>query len=136
MEGAGIREFTVAFTTQTCDTCNATVHVSKSCECGELTAGPDPHVERRRRLLEPLLTSPAAVDDGDALELAEAAGILDDWIAILFEHLNEVNKESLELSEEFYKRVQLDCAEWVKLGTTKTAMVYGLGEGDHLKNHE
>jgi len=47
-----------------------------------------------------------------------------------------VNKESLELSEEFYKRVQLDCAEWIKLGTTKTAMVYGLGESEHLKNHE
>jgi len=33
--------------------------------------------------------------------------------------------------------VQLDCAEWIKLGTTKTAMVYGLGEGGgRLKNRE
>jgi len=32
--------------------------------------------------------------------------------------------------------VQLDCAEWIKLGTTKTAMVYWLGEGDRLKNRE
>jgi len=32
--------------------------------------------------------------------------------------------------------VQLDCAEWIKLGTTKTAMVYGLGERGQLKNHE
>ena len=52
-----------------------------------------------------------------------------------FERLEEVNKESLELSEEFYKKVQLDCAEWIKLGTTKTAMVYGLGEAP-VKNNE
>ncbi|MGO9059986.1 MAG: hypothetical protein ACLQU2_21790 [Candidatus Binataceae bacterium] len=52
-----------------------------------------------------------------------------------FERLEEVNRESIELSEEFYKRVQLDCAEWIKLGTTKTAMVYGLGEGP-VKNNE
>ena len=32
-----------------------------------------------------------------------------------FDRLEEVNKESLELSEEFYKKVQLDCAEWIKL---------------------
>jgi hypothetical protein len=53
-----------------------------------------------------------------------------------FDRLEEVSKEALELSEEFYKRVQLDCAEWIKLGTTKTAMVYGLGAGDRLKNRE
>ena len=53
-----------------------------------------------------------------------------------FDRMEDVSKEALELSEEFYKRVQLDCAEWIKLGTTKTAMVYGLGEGDRLKNRE
>jgi hypothetical protein len=53
-----------------------------------------------------------------------------------FERLDEVSKESLELSEEFYKRVQLDCAESIKLGTTKTAMVYGLGDSQQLKNRE
>src|SRR5271170_1474810 len=52
-----------------------------------------------------------------------------------FERVDEVNQESIELSEEFYKRVQLDCAEWIKLGTTKTAMVYGLGAAP-VKNHE
>jgi hypothetical protein len=52
-----------------------------------------------------------------------------------FERLEEVHSSSLELSEEFYKQVQLDCAEWIKLGTTKTAMVYGLGNGP-VKNHE
>jgi hypothetical protein len=53
-----------------------------------------------------------------------------------FERLDEVPKESIELSEEFYKKVQLDCAEWIKLGTTKTAMVYGLVESEHLRNRE
>jgi hypothetical protein len=53
-----------------------------------------------------------------------------------FDKMEEVHKSSLVLSEEFYKRVQLDCAEWVKLGTTKTAMVYGLGNGSTLKNNE
>jgi len=52
-----------------------------------------------------------------------------------FERLQEVHKSVLKLSEEFYKTVQLDCAEWVKLGTTKTAMVYGLGNVP-VKNHE
>ncbi len=52
-----------------------------------------------------------------------------------FDRLEEVHQSTLELSEEFYKTVQLDCAEWVKLGTTKTAMVYGLGSGT-VKNHE
>jgi hypothetical protein len=53
-----------------------------------------------------------------------------------FDRIDEVSKEALGLSEEFYKKVQLDCAEWIKLGTTKTAMVYGLGERGQLKNHE
>ena len=52
-----------------------------------------------------------------------------------FERLEEVHTSSLELSEAFYKQVQLDCAEWIKLGTTKTAMVYGLGNVP-VKNRE
>lgn len=52
-----------------------------------------------------------------------------------FDRLEEVPSSSLELSEKFYKEVQLDCAEWIKLGTTKTAMVYGLGNVP-VKNHE
>jgi hypothetical protein len=44
-----------------------------------------------------------------------------------FEELDEVPGSAVDLSEEFYKQVQLDCSEWVKLGTTKTAMVYGMG---------
>jgi len=53
-----------------------------------------------------------------------------------FDRLEDVSQESMDLSEEFYKKVQLDCADWVKLGTTKTAMVYGLGDSLRLKNHE
>jgi hypothetical protein len=53
-----------------------------------------------------------------------------------FDRIEDVDKESIELSEEFYKKVQLDCAEWIMLGTTKTAMVYEMGKGAHLKNHE
>jgi hypothetical protein len=52
-----------------------------------------------------------------------------------FDRLEEVPSSSLELSEDFYKQVQLHCAEWIKLGTTKTAMVYGLGNVP-LRNHE
>src|SRR5216683_2991568 len=32
-----------------------------------------------------------------------------------FDRLEEVHGSSLELSEEFYKAVQLDCAEWIKI---------------------
>lgn len=53
-----------------------------------------------------------------------------------FDRLEEVSKEAIELSEEFYKSIQLDCAEWIRLGTTKTAMVYGLGDGNRLRNRE
>jgi hypothetical protein len=52
-----------------------------------------------------------------------------------FDRLDDVDESSLDVSEEFYKKVQLDCADWIKVGTTKTAMVYGLG-GIPVKNHE
>ena len=52
-----------------------------------------------------------------------------------FDQLTDVHKSSLLLSDEFYKQVQLDCADWVMLGTTKTAMVYGLGNVP-LRNRE
>ena len=52
-----------------------------------------------------------------------------------FEELEEVPPSAVRLSEDFYKQVQLDCAQWVKLGTTKTAMVYGLA-GEGVRNTE
>jgi hypothetical protein len=51
-----------------------------------------------------------------------------------FDRVEDVHKASLLISEEFYKTVQLDCAEWVQLGSTKTAMVYGLGSGAVTNN--
>ena len=51
-----------------------------------------------------------------------------------FDRLQDVHESSRLISEEFYKTVQLDCAEWVKLGSTKTAMVYGLGSGAVTNN--
>jgi hypothetical protein len=44
-----------------------------------------------------------------------------------FESENSLHKENLRRAEDFYKTLQLDAFEWVSLGTTKTALVYGLG---------
>jgi hypothetical protein len=52
-----------------------------------------------------------------------------------FEEFEQVPRDAIALSEEFYKQIQLDCAEWIKLGTTKTAMVYGFA-GDRVTNRE
>jgi hypothetical protein len=52
-----------------------------------------------------------------------------------FDELDEVPKSAIEASEDFYKQIQLDAAEWIKLGTTKTAMVYGMA-GGQVSNHE
>jgi hypothetical protein len=52
-----------------------------------------------------------------------------------FENYRDLHKSSLELSEKFYKEVQTDARDWIKLGTTKTAMVYGLGNAP-VHNHE
>ena len=52
-----------------------------------------------------------------------------------FHRYSELHKKARALSEEFYKELQLDASEWVLLGTTKTAMVYGLGTAA-VTNHE
>jgi hypothetical protein len=46
-----------------------------------------------------------------------------------FESENALHKDNLKRAEDFYKTLQLDAFEWVSLGTTKTALVYGLGNG-------
>jgi len=46
-----------------------------------------------------------------------------------FESENVLHKDNLKRAEDFYKTLQLDAFEWVSLGTTKTALVYGLGDG-------
>jgi len=45
-----------------------------------------------------------------------------------FEHHNELHRASVALADEFHRSVQLDASDWIQLGTTKTAMVYGLGK--------
>lgn len=44
-----------------------------------------------------------------------------------FQRLDGIHHKAKELSEEFFKAVQTHAPDWVQLGTTKTAMVYGLG---------
>ncbi|MFG1333855.1 hypothetical protein V5F41_21710 [Xanthobacter autotrophicus] len=44
-----------------------------------------------------------------------------------FQHYDEVHQKAKRLSEDFFRDVQTLAPEWVQLGTTKTAMVYGIG---------
>ncbi|HLK85252.1 MAG TPA: hypothetical protein VKT27_01985 [Candidatus Binataceae bacterium] len=44
-----------------------------------------------------------------------------------FQGLDSLHRKPRELSEELFKAIQMECSDWVALGTTKTAMVYGLG---------
>lgn len=52
-----------------------------------------------------------------------------------FHALDSIHQKAKERSEEFYRAVQTHAPEWVLLGTTKTAMVYGIG-GNAAPNHE
>ncbi|MDI4664550.1 hypothetical protein K9U40_09460 [Xanthobacter autotrophicus] len=44
-----------------------------------------------------------------------------------FQHYDEIHQKAKRLSEEFFRDLQTLAPEWVQLGTTKTAMVYGIG---------
>jgi len=44
-----------------------------------------------------------------------------------FESENQLHKDSVKRAVDFYKTLQMDAFDWVSLGTTKTAIVYGLG---------
>ena len=44
-----------------------------------------------------------------------------------FLHLNAIHDKAKQRSEEFFRRAQVEAPEWVALGTTKTAVVYGIG---------
>lgn len=46
---------------------------------------------------------------------------------VKFHRIEELHHKAKKLSEKFYCAVQAEAPEWVHLGTTKTAMVYGLG---------
>lgn len=45
-----------------------------------------------------------------------------------FEDQNELHKAALAKADAFYKAAQLDASSWVLLQSTKTALVYGLGQ--------
>ena len=45
-----------------------------------------------------------------------------------FEDQNALHKASLAKADAFYKAVQMDASSWVLLQSTKTALVYGLGQ--------
>jgi hypothetical protein len=44
-----------------------------------------------------------------------------------FDRLEEVHRKPLERSELFYTGLQSTASDWIQRGTTKTALVYGLG---------
>ena len=44
-----------------------------------------------------------------------------------FDGLASLHRKPRELSEQFFRAIQLECGGWVALGSTKTAMVYGMG---------
>jgi hypothetical protein len=52
-----------------------------------------------------------------------------------FDRREDLHRESLKRAADFYKTLQLDAYEWVTLGATKTAIVYGLGQ-QASTNHE
>jgi hypothetical protein len=52
-----------------------------------------------------------------------------------FDRREDLHRESITRAAEFYKTLQLDAYEWVTLGKTKTAIVYGLGN-PALLHHE
>lgn len=52
-----------------------------------------------------------------------------------FTRSDEVHAGTLEKAEAFHKELQKTAADWVMLGTTKTALVYGLGNKP-VVNHE
>lgn len=43
-----------------------------------------------------------------------------------FKRLDHIHKKARELSETFFKAVQTEAANWIELGTTKTAIVYAM----------
>lgn len=44
-----------------------------------------------------------------------------------FHHLDAVHQKAKARSEDFYREVQVLAPDWVALGTTKTAVIYGIG---------
>jgi hypothetical protein len=53
-----------------------------------------------------------------------------------FDSEDDLHKSSLRRADDFYKTLQLDAHDWVSLGTTKTALVYQLGQSAHATRSE
>lgn len=53
-----------------------------------------------------------------------------------FDSEDDLHKSSLRRAEDFYKALQLEAHDWVSLGTTKTALVYGIGQPAHATRSE
>jgi hypothetical protein len=132
-EAGDLRHFTIVFTTQTCDACGETTHVSVACGCGETEARSDSHVERRRELLQAVPAWPA-VGEVPPVELADAIAVLDGWIEALFEALDDFGSgvRGADLLVEHIEalrrlRAQIDCVEllrpWIALWRPLTTVV-------------
>ena len=52
-----------------------------------------------------------------------------------FKKSDDLHSDTLAKADAFHKELQMKAADWVLLGTTKTAMVYGLGNKT-VVNHE
>jgi hypothetical protein len=52
-----------------------------------------------------------------------------------FKKSDDLDPDTLAKADAFHKELQMKAADWVLLGTTKTAMVYGLGNKT-VVNHE
>ena len=53
-----------------------------------------------------------------------------------FDSADDLHKSSVRRAEDFYKALQLDAHNWVSLGTTKTALVYQIGQPAHASRSE
>lgn len=53
-----------------------------------------------------------------------------------FDSEDDLHKSSLRRADDFYKALQLDAHDWVSLGTTKTALVYQIGQPAHASRSE
>jgi hypothetical protein len=47
-----------------------------------------------------------------------------------FHRLDDIHQKAKERSEKFFRAAQTHAPEWVQLGTTKTAMIYGIGRSE------
>jgi len=84
-----LRGFTLVFEAVTCDDCEETVPVTRSCACGAWTPRDDEHVAKRRPVVATLRAIlGAAVTPTTPTDLPSATAALTPWIADLFSGLD------------------------------------------------